>query len=510
MPEHDQLLQLIRSLTRNEVNFFLRHVQGEFSDKNKKYVDLFKHFDKHKDQPISLIKESIKDPEILRFFNQYKQYIFDLLVEALAVYARKDFEETEIQQLLNEATFLQHKLMRQAALRRAEKAAKIATEAGLTLHLIAAKKLIQDIRNRSVSADDMHETSNVVNLQEEVNQLTKNFLWTNQITQINRTAFTLISNWYLCDSIPYQHLQNRYNDWENSTLNLQGKEGSTVNELLWIEYKIQRGLSASELNVQQLIVLIQEMATGIRKLNESFIRSNVPIYLEFLQTVVMSLQRINRLDEADLFSTHMLHSTTASLIDQDNQRLYFLISTINTDLLRGSKLEKAIDACEQHKIFINTLFAKDRFSLSEMVLLHKVSVVYYRKKRFKDAYRMNTKLHIQLLEEKPSELRIVVALFMMMLMQIYDKSNYEYTLKNTVPVIEEAYAKSTIAKQFVQTIIEMNEAGSKQGARKSLLHFKSFITTIQPESAFGNLNQVCLQELDMSGWIDSVLQSLEP
>jgi hypothetical protein len=509
MRDNDQLLQLIRTLTGNEISFFLRHTQRMFSTKNKKYLDLFKHFEKNKQLDSTSIKQGIKDPEIIRFYNQYKQYLFDFLVEALSVYSRKDFIETEVQQLINEAYFLYHKAMPQAALKRAEKASRLADEAGLDLYHTVIHQLMQRISYTSAYRISIESELDRVKMHKEIDQWNKKYIHAGHLFKANGLIQMINASSSFRDDERYEDLKQEYGKIQRK---LDRKEFNAIvkyNKLQFLEYQLHNELNKEQFDKEVVVKLIQQLETHLLESGSQFSRANFLYRLNLLNLLSSTMLCLKTPDRADDFSNQMMTISTASLTEQNKQYIYHLVSQIDIDFFRNDGLKKAEKVCEEYKGVIAAIFAKDVYSLDEILLLHKVSIINYRHKRYRDAYRMNTKIYTQLSEQSYSELQVVVTIFMIILMQVYDYSDYEYAVKSAAPIIEKARDKNGVVEKLITTITIINESFVKKEKSEHLDQLQEYIQKNHVKVRYGSFGYICIHEFDLNNWLNEVRKILE-
>ncbi len=142
------LHELIKNLSQTEKRYFKLLAKQQTPGKKNDYIKLFEAIDKQKVFNEEKIKEQFKGTPIEKRYASLKKYLYELVIKSLTFYNSETISSIKVRRMLDAAEILQRKGLFHQAIRKLDKAEKMAEEVGLNF-------VIHDITRLKISCKSM-------------------------------------------------------------------------------------------------------------------------------------------------------------------------------------------------------------------------------------------------------------------------------------------------------------------------------------------------------------------
>jgi hypothetical protein len=142
------LHELIKNLSQTEKRYFKLLAKQQTPGKKNDYIKLFEAIDKQKVFNEGKIKEQFKGTPIEKRYASLKKYLYELVIKSLTFYNSETISSIKVRRMLDAAEILQRKGLYHQAIRKLDKAEKMAEEVGLNF-------VIHDITRLKISCKSM-------------------------------------------------------------------------------------------------------------------------------------------------------------------------------------------------------------------------------------------------------------------------------------------------------------------------------------------------------------------
>lgn len=188
------LHELIKNLSQTEKRYFKLLAKQQTPGKKNDYIKLFEAIDKQKEFDEEKIKAQFRGTPIEKRYASLKKYLYELVIKSLTFYNSETISSVKVRRMLDAAEILQRKGLYHQAIRKLDKAEKMAEEIGMNF-------VIHDITRLKVSCKSMigelpsEEEFNA--FKEKQNQLIERMVQTNHI--FNKSLDTVFYAMYTRD-----------------------------------------------------------------------------------------------------------------------------------------------------------------------------------------------------------------------------------------------------------------------------------------------------------------------
>lgn len=142
------LHELIKNLSQTEKRYFKLLAKQQTPGKKNDYIKLFEAIDKQKVFNEDKIKQQFKGTPIEKRYASLKKYLYELVIKSLTFYNSETISSIKVRRMLDAAEILQRKGLYHQAIRKLDKAEKMANEVGLNF-------VIHDITRLKISCKSM-------------------------------------------------------------------------------------------------------------------------------------------------------------------------------------------------------------------------------------------------------------------------------------------------------------------------------------------------------------------
>ncbi len=185
---NNQLFDLVHSLTQSEKRYFKLMAAQQSGEDKSDGVKLFDALCKQSIYDEFLLKKKFKGSGVEKRFSALKIYLYDLILKSLAQYNNQSFASIKIRKYLDEGEVLQRKGLYAHAIKRLEKAEKLADEAGASFVLHDILRLKLSCQSMIGSFPSTYEEMNgqLARLDEEMLKMNQtNFIFTKSISLVH-------------------------------------------------------------------------------------------------------------------------------------------------------------------------------------------------------------------------------------------------------------------------------------------------------------------------------------
>lgn len=172
------LHELIKNLSQTEKRYFKLLAKQQTPGKKNDYIKLFEAIDKQKEFDEEKIKAQFKGTPIEKRYASLKKYLYELVIKSLTFYNSETISTVKVRRMLDAAEILQRKGLYHQAIRKLDKAEKMAIEIGMNF-------VIHDITRLKVSCKsmigDLPSEEEFTVIKENQNQLIDRMVQTNAI-----------------------------------------------------------------------------------------------------------------------------------------------------------------------------------------------------------------------------------------------------------------------------------------------------------------------------------------